>query len=184
MPQLRAFINFVRSGVVAYGVAAGAMTSFALAPISALALPFNQDMVGTQLANGTIQREGAKDSVAVGTSQRYIGDKREDALVLSNPVTRTVQSVSNGSRLYRAQCAPCHGSVIDGAYVQGPVAKFVPGPHLFIEAMKAKPDAHYFQYIYFGGLAIMPRYGYKLSIDEQWDIVNYIRDVQDNFKSP
>ncbi|MCB0331689.1 MAG: cytochrome c, partial [Bdellovibrionales bacterium] len=44
-----------------------------------------------------------------------------------------------------------------------------------------KSDGHIFSYIHFGGVAIMPRYGYKLSPREHWDIVNYIRWMQKDF---
>jgi hypothetical protein len=148
------------------------------APLSVQALPFNQDMVGTQLTNGNIMRPKAAESVPVGASERFIGPKREDALRLTNPVEPTEMSIASGSRLFAINCSPCHGRYIEGEHIPGAVSVYLPGPELSNALYKDKPDAHFFQFIYYGGLAIMPAYGWKLSIEEHWDIVNYIRHLQ------
>lgn len=142
------------------------------------ALPFNQDMVGTQLGNGTVMRPGAEGAVSVGQGERWVGVKREDALKLTNPVPSSPSSVAKGKRLYHVNCSPCHGRYIDDKFIAGAVSQQLPGPNLSLPYLKDRPDAHFFQFIHFGGMAIMPAYGWKFSIEEHWDIVNYIRAIQ------
>jgi mono/diheme cytochrome c family protein len=150
---------------------------------TAVALPFNQDMVGNQISTGDMQRPEPARSIPRGAAKRFVGMKREDALTLVNPVKPTTRSIAHGKRLFQANCTPCHGKIVNQTYVLGPLATQLPGAPLFQGSfMWDKPDAHYFQFIHFGGMAIMPKYGYKFSIKEHWDIVNYIRDVQRQFK--
>jgi len=141
------------------------------------ALPFNQDMVGGQPILGKVMRPKAEGSVPRGAEARYVGTK-EDAVNLKNPVPASPASVASGERLFHSNCSPCHGRYIEGKYIAGAVSKYVPGPNLQAEFYKTKSDGHFFQFIHFGGMAIMPAYGYKFSINEHWDIVNYIRHIQ------
>jgi mono/diheme cytochrome c family protein len=142
------------------------------------ALPFNQDMVGNQLGLGAMHRPQAPGAVPIGSSNRYVEGDREGAASVLNPISASADSISAGHRLFDAQCSPCHGKIVDSSYVVGAVATYLPGPNLFLDAYKQKADGHFFQFIRYGGMAIMPAYGSKFSIKEHWDIVNYIRSVQ------
>lgn len=150
-------------------------------PSCSHALPFNTDMMSSQPLNGQIMRPAPSDSVHVGSSERFVGT-REEAASLQNPIPRSRLSVTRGQRLFTANCSPCHGKYIDGKHVPGAVSKSLPGVDLSMEPIKVKPDSHFFQFIHFGGMAIMPAYGSKFSIPEHWDIVNYIRHVQEGGK--
>jgi mono/diheme cytochrome c family protein len=150
---------------------------------SSYALPFNQDMVGNQPSIGDIQRPEPGSSVSRGSLQRDLMMSREEAVNLKNPIKPTEQSIYHGERLYSSNCSPCHGRVIDGEVYLGTVQTQVPGPALFVESMWEKSDGHYFSYIHYGGMAIMPAYGWKLNSHEQWDIVNFIRKVQEDTKN-
>lgn len=163
-----------RKGAVGLGILFAVV---GLAPLAS-ALPFNQDMVGNQISVGDMHRPEPAKSKPRGAEERYVGESREAALLMKNPVKPTADSVIHGERLYQVTCSPCHGRYIEDQYVNGGVQHVVPGPPLFEAYMKEKPDAHYFQYIHFGGLAIMPAYGWRFSPEEHWDIVNYIRSVQ------
>lgn len=143
----------------------------------AQALPFNTDMMSTQPSHGQIVRPKAEGAVQQGISQRYNGTK-EDAVNLTNPVPSTPLSITRGARIFNSNCSPCHGKYQDGKYVIGAVSQWMPGVDLSLEAIRAKPDGHFFQFIHFGGLAIMPAYASKFSIPEHWDVVNYVRSVQ------
>lgn len=151
---------------------------------SARALPFNQDMVGNQYGLGQIMRPKAAGSVSTNDAKRYVGLTREEAKDLQNPVPVTAASVLHGKRLYNVNCSPCHGSFIDGKHVPGPVGARLPAVNLAQDYLKVVPDSHFFQFIHFGGMAIMPAYGWKLSLEEHWDIVNYIRTVQNGGELP
>lgn len=156
----------------------------AVASSTARALPFNQDMVGNQYGLGQIMRPKAAGAISNNDAKRYVGLTREEAVDIQNPVPATAASVLHGKRLYAVNCSPCHGSFVDGKHVPGPVGAKLPAVNLAQEYLKVVPDSHFFQFIHFGGMAIMPAYGWKLSLEEHWDIVNYIRTVQKGNELP
>lgn len=144
----------------------------------AQALPFNQDMVGSQLSVGDMHRADPLRSRERGSSARFMGDDPGDPNRFVNPVPASVRSVRHGERLYQANCSPCHGRWLEGKQIEGGVQQWMPGLPLFEPMMKEKPDGHFYQAIHYGFAGIMPSYAYKFSIEEEWDIVNYIRSVQ------
>lgn len=143
------------------------------------ALPFNDDMVHDQLNTSEVVRMAPEGSIPLGASERFV-ESREVATALENPLAGDQLSTRNGERLWDIHCSMCHGVYTEDGYVRGVVNKFMPGPDVADEAYKAKPDGHFFAYIYFGGYALMPRYGWKFSLTEHWDMVNYIREVQNH----
>ena len=142
------------------------------------ALPFNQEMVGKQTAGG-IMRPAPKDSIPLGSNDRFVGT-REESVKLTNPIQSDIRSISNGRRMYQANCSVCHGRYLDSdsTFVYGALWPAIPGLPLYTPDMQAKPDGHFFQHIHFGLTGVMPPYGWKFSIKEHWDIVNYVRHVQ------
>ncbi|WKZ57344.1 MAG: c-type cytochrome [Bdellovibrionota bacterium] len=147
----------------------------------AQALPFNDDMVkGQNMQAGTMMRAKAKGSVPLGASARFQGTRME-ARALPNPVQADARSLAAGKRLYEVNCLPCHGSYQGAQHSPGAVAQWLPGPALgaaMYTNQSAYPDGYFYEFIHFGGMALMPAYGYKLSETEHWDIVNYIRELQ------
>lgn len=141
------------------------------------ALPFNDDMVDSQLKTGQVMRAKPAESVPVGSLTHRI-EKKEDALELQNPIKPTAQSVRNGERLFMVNCAPCHGNIATGEKAVETLSKSMPAVDLTHESYKNRPDGLFYATIEFGGLAIMPRLGWKIAPEERWDIVNYIRKVQ------
>ncbi|MCB0346660.1 MAG: c-type cytochrome, partial [Bdellovibrionales bacterium] len=91
-----------------------------------------------------------------------------------NPVKPTADSLARGRRLWAANCATCHGITAES---DGPVAKFLTVPNITEDFYKARPDGRIFGVIH-NGQNQMPRYGFKFSADEKWDIVNYLRRLQ------
>ncbi len=154
---------------------------------SAHALPFNDDMVGGQLISGTVMRPKPPGAVPIGSLSRRIPSYQE-ALALENPMKKDRASAVRGERLFAVNCSPCHGAYAGGKYHESAIAsKGMPSVNLTDEGLlyfdggakqKPKPDGHIFGYIYFGGLALMPAYGWKLSNAEIWDIVSYVRHIQ------
>lgn len=146
---------------------------------TAFALPFNQDMAYDQnLPPGTLMRQLPEGSVPVGSLSRYV-PSRDAALKMVNPFAGNPASIANGERLYNINCSACHGMYRDGKHVPSTTAQLgVPALDLSQGYLRNSPDGHFFSFIHFGGVAIMPPYGYKLSITEHWDIVSYIRKVQ------
>jgi mono/diheme cytochrome c family protein len=94
---------------------------------------------------------------------------------LKNPIKPTTVSIDNGKRLFDVYCTPCHGGDAKG---NGPVAKkFVPPPDLTLEAIRKRPDGFIYEQITSGG-PIMPAQGDALRPRERWEIVNYLRRLQ------
>lgn len=94
-----------------------------------------------------------------------------------NPIPANVESIEIGRALYQANCLPCHGPSGKG---DGPVGvtlnprpadlsqHAVPGVH---------PDGRLYDWITdgFPGSAIMPAFRDRLSDEQRWHLVNFIR---------
>lgn len=150
------------------------------------ALPFNDDMLDSQLKTGQVMRAKPPDTVALG-SLEYRINKKEDVENLQNPYGKDSASLRQGERLYAVNCLLCHGSIATKQYggpglVAGPGKFLIPPPDIASEAYKARTDGAFFGAIHFGGAgngALMPALGFKLSAKEKWDIVTYIRKAQE-----
>ena len=146
-----------------------------LMPTSVCALPWDIDMYRQQsLKANEIARNPAEGSVQLGRRPRQ-PETPEEIDQVSNPVPFGKESVRRGARTWRSNCYPCHGRDAAGG---GPVAAhFVGIPNLLGDLYKQRSDGHVFGVIYFGQNS-MPRYGYKFSDQQQWDVVNYLRFLQ------
>lgn len=148
------------------------------------ALPFNDDMVHNQLKPGMVVRPPVPGTVAKGDLYIENVESKEDALNLKNPKKADALSVERGKRLFAVNCYSCHGIPRKEGWQPGPVGKYLPGPNL-ADALydtddsdgSSRSDGNIFGTIYFGNL-IMPRVGWKLRSTEAWDVINYIRSVQ------
>ena len=156
----------------------------------AMALPFNSDMVSSKnaegrhmyFATGEIMRARPEGSISIGMSDYQVKTK-EDAEKLVNPKKDDKKSWKFGKRLFQVNCSPCHGNIESTTYEKdgrGPVAqKFAAPPNISVEPyLTGRTDGSIYGTIHFGNLGIMPALGWKLSPGEHWDIVNYIRHVQ------
>ncbi len=97
---------------------------------------------------------------------------------LANPILRTVDSVAVGAGLFSASCAVCHGvDARGGGSAAGTTA--VPPPAL------AGPDAHLgmhsdgdlHDWIAHGLAGGMPPWGTRLTDEQIWHLVNYLRSL-------
>ena len=99
----------------------------------------------------------------------------------ANPVKPTAQSVEAGQDLYKKNCVPCHGTDAKG---DGPVAKNMnpkPADLTVSKLAHGSTDGEIFTNIKDGiGQAPqkMKAFGNKLSDQDIWNIVNYIRSLQ------
>ena len=149
----------------------------------AYALPFNDDMVDNPMKTGRVMRPLPEGSLSDGSSTYHVAT-RDEALKLSNPGKVDEISVANGKRLFAVNCTPCHGDIASNPYKPGTVAKFLPGPNLSMDLYKDKPDGRtdgsIYGTIHFGSISgLMPALGWKFSPTEHWDMINYIRKIQD-----
>ncbi len=107
---------------------------------------------------------------AVPTKGREVVSQESD---LKNPVEPTEASLSQGKALFEINCAMCHGQT---SAERGPVGKKLvpPPPGLDAAMVKGLSDAVIFKAITFG-FGRMPVFQQKLTPEERWHLVNFLR---------
>lgn len=98
----------------------------------------------------------------------------EEAEAVPNLTTADAASLEHGKKLYSANCVPCHGDKGDGKGPLGIGLTPPPGDFTDKEMMADHTDGALFWAITNGG-GPMPRFSKKLSDEERWHLVNYIR---------
>lgn len=92
---------------------------------------------------------------------------------MKNPVAKSDASTKAGMTLYTRNCASCHGRAGLGDGVKARALKDFPGD--FSKAdMQSQTDGELF-YKTRSGKGEMPKYEGKLSDDDIWNLVNYMR---------
>lgn len=144
------------------------------------ALPWNDDMYWQpELEAGTAGRPPAARSVPTDgiepPGSARIGARMRAGMRLRNPVAATPESIRNGKTLFGTYCATCHGPHGRG---DGPmVGKVMPSSDLHTARLRNQRDGYLYATIRSGGL-VMPAYAHALSVQERWDVVNYLRAIQ------
>jgi mono/diheme cytochrome c family protein len=93
-----------------------------------------------------------------------------------NPIAPDAQSVEAGRMLYAAECAQCHGLLGQG---DGPLARTLNPPPLDLTVhVPLHGDGQIFQFIS-GGVpgTAMPVFGGRLTDEQIWNLVNYLRTL-------
>ena len=95
---------------------------------------------------------------------------------LRNPVARTSESINRGADRYAIYCAVCHG---EGGAGDGPVAVSLGGTvrNLLGDDVRRFSDGRIYTAIRHG-FGLMPGYGHVLTIEDRWNVVNYVRVLQ------
>lgn len=146
----------------------------------ASALPGDYDMYRQQsLEANEVARSPVKGTVPRGRTP-FTYTLEEGEKNLKNPVEKDMHSVWRGRRLWNSTCWTCHGQAGDGA---GPVGPQMAVPSLLTDYYSGTSDGRAFSVIQLG-LRNMPRYGFRFSDQEQWDLVNYLRFLQGTFDVP
>lgn len=122
---------------------------------------------------GTVPTTGAEvDSVGLAGADR-----------LSNPRTRTAESLNRGKWVYETYCLVCHGEAGKG---DGPISAASGGPFFGIRSLVTDTVARRSDGYLYGvlvhapsmGRGLMPIYGDKIHGADRWDVVNYVRSLQ------
>src|SRR5919198_1141791 len=94
----------------------------------------------------------------------------------TNPLPITQVLLRHGQERYNIYCAPCHSPLGDG---DGMVARrgFPHPPSYHTDRLRNAPDSHFFSIISQGYGAMYP-YADRLSENERWAVVAYIRALQ------
>jgi mono/diheme cytochrome c family protein len=124
--------------------------------------PWLADPQGLTPPEGTVPIDGGE--APVSTSDDAAGD------ALVNPTDGGFLSLVNGRKQYEIFCAPCHGET---GLADGPVAKSFLGVLPLVGVARARSDGHIYTTIRYGRRR-MPAYA-RIPSEDRWDIVNYVR---------
>ena len=122
--------------------------------------------------DGTVPVTGAEPPVDLNTADRLV-----------NARTRTSESLNHGQFLYETYCQVCHG---EGGKGDGPVSALAGGAfpavrNLTDDAARKRSDGYLYGVIVNAqamGRGLMPHYGDKVRGLDRWDVVNYVRSLQ------
>jgi mono/diheme cytochrome c family protein len=127
----------------------------------------------------------------------YYADNEEERLratseIIANPFPITAKGLEIGKELYNINCGICHGEAGDGAgYLVrdpdpakgDPGGKYPAAPANFLldDLINSSNGRYYYSIIY--GKNVMGGYADKLSFEERWQVIHYIRSLQAVSKS-
>ncbi len=94
----------------------------------------------------------------------------------ANPLPVSAALLSRGRERFDIYCAPCHSRLGDG---DGMIVRrgFPAPPSYHTERLRAAPDSHFYQVITRGYGAMYP-YADRVTPEDRWAIVAYIRALQ------
>ena len=105
----------------------------------------------------------------------------EDADKTKNPVATSPESIAKGKELYltreKGNCIFCHGEAGSGNEANLPRLRRKPADLTNKERMTAMSDGELFWKISKGIQGIMPAGERRMSEEERWHVVNYIRTL-------
>jgi cytochrome c553 len=128
--------------------------------------------------NGSAPFYYKNDVLPGGAGER----ERCEREMTSNPFPITKSGLERGKELYNVFCGICHGAKGDGAgYLyseENPNAKYPAKPANFLQdEIAGSSDGRYYYAIMYGK-NVMGAYTDKLSYEERWQVIHYIRSLQ------
>src|SRR5262249_15181618 len=97
------------------------------------------------------------------------------AASVRNPVAADKSSIERGQTTYRKECASCHGEGGKGDGADAKSLKTKPA-NLTDADVTAESDGELYWKIS-EGRKPMPKFGKRLSENDRWDVVNYVRSL-------
>jgi mono/diheme cytochrome c family protein len=101
-------------------------------------------------------------------------DAQARAKNLQNPVPATPAALAAGKQLYQQHCQSCHGANGDGKGQKAPELSTAPGDFTDAAKMSGLKDGELYWEIT-KGRHPMPAFEKKLTEEERWEAVDYIR---------
>lgn len=102
--------------------------------------------------------------------------------IVSNPFPISAGGLARGKQLYTSQCAICHGEKADGnGYLvseENPNVKYPAAPANFMQDTFYLASNGRFYHAIMYGKNVMGAYADKLSFEERWQVIHYIRSLQ------
>jgi mono/diheme cytochrome c family protein len=99
---------------------------------------------------------------------------RAKARNLKNPVPATIASIAAGHQIYQQHCQSCHGANGDGKGEKAAELSTAPGDFTDAKKMSGLTDGELYWEIT-EGRHPMPAFADKLTEQERWEAVDYIR---------
>lgn len=136
----------------------------------------------------TMLGKSAKNAISIplnGSVPYYYEDTEEERTrameeILNNPFPITADGLARGKNLYNINCGICHGEKGDGGgYLvrdDGGVYPAQPANFLLDEFVNASNGRFYHSIMF--GKNVMGGYSDKLSYEERWQVIHYIRTLQ------
>lgn len=128
-------------------------------------------VVAAGLAQGTQEK---KESVPAQAPANLVIPL--DEMKRENPVKPTEASIADGKKLYGYQCAMCHGEKGDGKTELAETMKLKVKDYTNPEALKDFTDG-VLNYIIEKGKGQMPSQEGRMSANQKWNMINYIRSL-------
>jgi len=136
---------------------------------------------------GTVARRGNGNGFSIptqGSVPYYYADTEEErtramAEIIENPLPITEAGLAEGKELYNVFCATCHGEKADGnGYLvrDGGAYPAQPANFLLEDHLKASNGRYYHAIMH--GKNVMGGYADKISYEERWNVIHYIRSLQ------
>lgn len=97
-------------------------------------------------------------------------------LARKNPIKFTTLAVERGAKIYKTQCAMCHGEKGDGKGEMVEEMKINPPDFTKPETLKGRTDGALFA-ILGAGSEVMPGQGTRMTDTHKWNLVNYLRSL-------
>jgi len=148
---------------------------------------------GDAAALDVVRGKNANNAIAApvnGQVPFYYVNTEEDRIrcekeMVNNPFPISNVNLEKAKPLYISLCGICHGEKGDGQgylYV-GPQAKYPAAPkNLIIDEMISAGNGRYY-FAIMHGKNMMGHYADKLSFEERWDVIHYIRALQAKSKT-
>jgi mono/diheme cytochrome c family protein len=95
---------------------------------------------------------------------------------MKNPIAMSDASTQAGQALYIKTCAACHGKTGLGDGPKAKSLKTAPGDFLKAESQNQTDGEHFYKTK--TGRGDMPKYEGKMTDDDIWNVVNYIRSLK------
>ncbi len=141
-------------------------------------------------ANGRTMQSPVPGTIARNTQSFHFEATPQDAMrageQLANPFNldteQGIASAERGQAVFQVFCTACHGA--DGAG-NGPVAKrgFPPPPSLLTGKSRTMKDGQLLHILTLGQNS-MPKFAAQLPLGHRWDVINYIRQLQQQAPQP
>ncbi len=114
----------------------------------------------------------------------YYGDTPEErdraiAEIQANPFPITDKALATGKKLFNINCAICHGKKADGnGYLARDDSPYPAAPANLMQDRFIDQSNGFYYYTIMKGRNLMGAFYDKLSYEERWDVIHYIRSMQ------